>query len=250
MRNEKILSTKWKVILFHKCLMPFYALVKMIFKRPVIVTWTFSGDEGKTGIYRSLDYVRIRTLELLADMVRDNIKSEEYSVAELGVFRGEFAVHIQNMFPKRRIYLFDTFEGFPEKDKLYDIQCSFSKKSIFEDTKNFTLTSVPQVLSNMSNPKNVVICKGFFPESITMEHKKIKWGLVSLDVDLYKPILEGLRFFYPSLCRGGYIMIHDYNSSSFLGVKKAVEDFEAEAGFLNKIPIPDRYGSLIITKSC
>jgi len=240
----------WKIALLHKCLTPFYALFKIIFKKSIIVIQCLYSDEGKNvGKYReTYDYVRIRTLGLLADMVKYNIESEEYAVAELGVYRGNFAARIQDEFPDKRIYLFDTFEGYPEKDKLYDIQSNFSKKNIFRKKKDFALTSVPLVLNKMSNPENVTICKGFFPDSVTEEHKKIKWGFVSLDVNLYQPTLWGLRFFYPSLCVGGFIMIHDYHNPHVMGVKQAVADFEAETTPLIKVPIPDSSGSLIITK--
>ena len=35
---------------------------------------------------------------------------------------------------------------------------------------------------------------------------------VMLDVDLYRPALEVLRFFYPRMVRGGYFFMHDFNS--------------------------------------
>ena len=37
-------------------------------------------------------------------------------MAELGVYRGEFAKEINKVFPDRTLYLFDTFEGFAEQD--------------------------------------------------------------------------------------------------------------------------------------
>ena len=244
------LNADWKGALLQKCLAPFMSLLKIIFKKSLVAVHCLEADDGAiTKKYgNNLDYVRNRTLGLLADIVKRDI-SEEYAIAELGVFRGDFSARIQDEFPDKRIYLFDTFEGFEKNDRTHDIQSGFSKEST-HNKFNFASTSVSEVLNKMSNPDNVTICKGFFPESVTEEHKKIKWGLVSLDVDLYKPTLEGLRFFYPSLVGGGYIMIHDYNSLCFTGVKKAVEDFEAEIldKPLVKIPIPDHCGSLIIAK--
>lgn len=77
----------------------------------------------------------------------------------------------------------------------------------------------------------------------------MKYALVSIDCDLYMPILEGLRYFYPRVNRGGYIMLHDYNAPELRGVRQAVLDYELEIGErMVKIPIPDRCGSLIIGK--
>ena len=45
-------------------------------------------------------------------------------------------------------------------------------------------------------------------------------------MDLYKPIYEGIVFFYPKLVSGGTLLIHDYFSSAYPNVKQAVEDYE------------------------
>ena len=37
-------------------------------------------------------------------------------MAEIGVYRGEFAAHLNRVFPQKKLYLFDTFEGFPEQE--------------------------------------------------------------------------------------------------------------------------------------
>lgn len=46
----------------------------------------------------------------------------DIAVAEGGVFQGDFAKVINQCFPKHKLYLFDTFEGFDERDtkKEYD----------------------------------------------------------------------------------------------------------------------------------
>ena len=57
----------------------------------------------------------------------------------------------------------------------------------------FGNTSIDLVMKKMVHPKNVEIHKGFFPE--TTGGVLDKFCFVNLDFDLYKPILEGLRFF-------------------------------------------------------
>src|SRR6476660_1369139 len=57
-----------------------------------------------------LDYIRLATLELVSNEIyRKNLPG---NVAELGVYKGGFAKHINAYFPDRKFYLFDTFEGF------------------------------------------------------------------------------------------------------------------------------------------
>ena len=43
-------------------------------------------------------------------------KNTKLSVAEGGVFRGDFAKYINKVFPDSKLYLFDTFEGFDSRD--------------------------------------------------------------------------------------------------------------------------------------
>ena len=51
---------------------------------------------------------------------------------------------------------------------------------------------------------------------------------VNLDMDLYKPTLEGLKFFWPKMVKGGIILIHDFFSTGYAGVNKAIEQFVIE----------------------
>ncbi|RYD92058.1 MAG: methyltransferase, partial [Sphingobacteriales bacterium] len=74
-----------------------------------------------------------------------------------------------------------------------------------------------------------------------------RFCLVSIDADLYDPILAGLRFFYPRLDKGGAIMVHDYNNSEYPGARQAVHEFCAEAG-VTFVPIPDIGGTVVLRK--
>ncbi|MDE6456061.1 MAG: TylF/MycF family methyltransferase [Dysosmobacter sp.] len=71
---------------------------------------------------------------------------------------------------------------------------------------------------------------------------------VSLDADLYKPILAGLEYFYPRLSPGGYIFVHDFVPLSFgPGVRTAVREY-CSAHNISYVPMLDRQGSVVITK--
>ena len=186
-----------------------------------------------------LDYVRYSTLELIARDIMEN--QIEGQVAEVGVYRGDFASKVNFLFPDRKLYLFDTFEGFPENHAKIDVEKGFSSAS--QDWSN---TSVELVLQRMPYPSNVIIKKGIFPESAADVNDK--FCFVSLDVDLYLPIKEGLKFFYPLLSPGGVIMVHDFNNYGYKGVRNAVLEF-CRDNQVAYIPIPDAYGSVIIRKN-
>ena len=166
------------------------------------------------------------------------------SVAEGGVFRGEFAKFINKAFPDSKLYLFDTFEGFDSRDVEYE-----SKNYSFGlHAHEFSDTSIDLVMSKMEHPENVILRKGFFPE--TAAGIDDCFLFVHLDFDLYLPILEGLRFFYPKMIEGSVILIHDYYNIGLPGVKDAIEDYEKEIGrTIYKLPIGEDQSIALIKDS-
>ena len=71
------------------------------------------------------DHVRLSSLELIADEIYT--RGLAGNVAELGVFQGDFAQQVNRVFPDRKLYLFDTFEGFDERDSQVDRQKGYSR---------------------------------------------------------------------------------------------------------------------------
>lgn len=189
-------------------------------------------------VYDAMDYVRLSSLELCSFEIRD--REIQGSVAELGVYKGEFAEKISQAFPDRPFYLFDTFNGFDSRDISVDQQDKFSTGK-----QDFSDTSVQAVLNRIPNRERCVVKQGFFPE--TAVGVEDTFAFVSIDTDLYQPILEGLKFFYPRLQKGGYIFIHDYNNDHYKGAKQAVRDF-CWKNNVSFFPLSDCTGSAVLTK--
>jgi O-methyltransferase len=116
-------------------------------------------DKDRQNFVFENEYVKTSSLELIANEIYD--KNIVGSVAELGVYKGDFAKNINIAFPDRRLYLFDTFEGFDERDIKVEMRKGFSMGN-----QDFSETSVELVLSKMKHKKNCVIRKGYVPESI------------------------------------------------------------------------------------
>lgn len=168
-------------------------------------------------------------------------KDWKYAVAEGGVYRGEFSAVINRCFPNSKLYLFDTFEGFDSRDLEIDKKEGFSEL----EQQQFSNTSEELVLSKLKYKENVEIHKGFFPE--TAQGVSDTFCFVNLDFDLYQPILEGLRFFYPKMLDDSLILIHDYYNMALPGVKRAIEDYEKEIGqVLLKFPIGDHQSIAVL----
>ena len=140
---------------------------------------------------------------------------EEGAVAELGVYRGDFAKEINKVFPDRALYLFDTFEGFTAEDCDMEMEKGYMDKN---RTGYFSNTTEQVVMDKMKYPSMCRICKGMFPDSA--------------------PTLAGLEFFYPRLVKGGILLIHDYFSKAFYGVKDAVKEY-CDKNEIKYLPIGD-----------
>lgn len=197
----------------------------------------YTGRVFAANDFRRMIDIRAAVIKLIAS----EISQVEGSIAEFGVFRGDLAWQLNEMFPERRLYLFDTFEGFDERDIKKEIAAENGKMDDFSDT------TVEYVLSRMPNIQNVIIRKGYFPDTAKGLEEE-KFSLVSLDPDLYLPCLEGLEFFYPRISNGGMIVVHDYNSFQYSGIKRAVMDFRKEEPGLRLVPLADMHGTAVIIK--
>ena len=189
--------------------------------------------------FETHDFVRISSLELLAQEL--NEAQIEGDCAEVGVYKGDFASVINRYFPSRRLYLFDTFGGFDHGDLAID-----KARGHVGIDADFSDTSVAKVLKKMAHPANCIVKAGYFPE--TASDVDGKFCFVSLDTDLYKPTIDGLRFFYERLVAGGAIFVHDFNNVNYKGIRQAVTEFSSESG-VRYLPMSDRCGTAIFFKS-
>ncbi|AIY79455.1 methyltransferase [Clostridium botulinum] len=200
-------------------------------------------EKGKIVKYYSAQDTLFDARLISLKLVHNEIKEKELkgNVAELGVFRGDFSKEINRIFSDRTLYLFDTFEGFDEKDVKLEIDNGYSNacKGRFSDTSEMI------VLNKMLYKDKCIIKKGYFPDSLNgLEDKFV---FVSIDVDLYKPTYAGLQYFYNRLVKGGYIFIHDYNNLAYSGVKEAIRMF-CKKNDAVYFPLSDCHGSVVITK--
>jgi len=191
-----------------------------------------------TSYVDSSDPIKTRNLFLsyFAKTVYD--RNMPGNVAEGGVFMGEFAKQINLVFPDRKLYLFDTFEGFDKRDLDLENAHAFSDMN-----EGHHKSSEEKVKAVLPYPEQVVIRKGYFPE--TAEGIDDQFCFVNLDFDLYAPILAGLEFLHPKMVKGGVILIHDFFLAEYAGVKTAVDEFCNKEG-VSYMPISDEYSIAII----
>lgn len=182
---------------------------------------------------------RAKFIENFAEVIYE--KGIRGNIGEGGVFEGRFSRVLSENFPDRKLYMFDTFEGFDSRDVEYDINNNLSieiKSGLYSSSK-----SVNEVVQSLSHPENAIVKKGYFPESA--KDVSDTFVFVNLDFDLYKPTIEGLKFFYPQMVNGGVILVHDYfnapgiiEDNRYFGIRKACDEFCEMTG-VTYIPIGD-----------
>lgn len=176
----------------------------------------------------------------ISEMLKQVNKNMEYAVAEGGVFEGEFSKVINQYFPDKKLYLFDTFTGFSDRD--IEKEVAFSNSQVGQ----YAYDNIEEIVHKMPHKQNVIIKKGFFPETVQGLEEEM-FGFVNLDFDLYQPMYEGLKFFYSRLIDNGVILLHDYFSPTFSGVRQAVVDYEKFLGMeLKKLPIGDGFSIAVL----
>jgi O-methyltransferase len=217
----------------------FRVLSKFLSRWNIYIVKSLAFDPGRERqLPVNFDYVRYKTFELCCNEIK--VRGIKGNVAELGVYKGDSAIKINDLFPDRKLYLFDTFNGFNHSD--------IEKDSVSFSTENqdFSDTSVELVLKRMKHPEMCVVKKGYFPE--TAADIDDSFCFVSIDADLFEPIIAGLNYFYPRLELNGFIFIHDFNNKLYKGSREAVVKYckEHSIGF---IPLPDDGGSAVIVKS-
>ena len=138
-------------------------------------------------------------------------------MAELGCYRGDTSWQLNVLMPDRKLYLFDTFEGFDERDVDMErkLGCSDAQTGLYSGTDK------EKLMERMPLPGQVVIRKGWFPET-AFDIEDETFCLVCMDACLYQPTLAGLvTFSFPRMGRGGVILLSGCSGTRYRGVDKS-----------------------------
>lgn len=182
----------------------------------VLRLWT-QGDN-----FRGMDLARVWSLMLNIKHVLSS--RNEGALAELGVYKGNSSAVLSHYARRfgRKMYLADTFVGFDSTQIEGEAAVSDGKVAAFKDT---SLELAKRVVGDYDGNR---WCVGMFPDSISQEMRDDRFAFVSIDCDIYQPIAEGLRFFWPRMVPGGMIFVHDYSSGHWPGATQAVDEFRAQ----------------------
>lgn len=183
------------------------------------------------------------------------------SIVECGVNRGygvmswcKFSSILEPVNLTRRVYGFDTFEGFPsvsEKDK------SSRSKHVKEgdlaaDTKD-ELEQLADIFDStrfLGHVPKLTLIKGDATETIPQfieENPHLVVSLLFMDFDLYEPTRVAMEHFLPRMPRGAVIAFDELDNPLWPGETQAMLEFLAEHRFrLERCPFDPYIGYAVL----
>jgi O-methyltransferase len=169
-----------------------------------------------------LDYGRLHVLWQAAM----NAAGLGLPAVEVGAYRGGSAFFLASTMRRAAgaevpLHVFDTFAGHVN-GQLSEHDTSHHARDVFadtdaEDVASYLRSEFEHVQLHVGDAVEQV-------ENLESEH----FGLVHLDVDLYRPTLSCLRYFGPRLATGGAIVVDDFGASKCPGIARAVAEYMAE----------------------
>ena len=189
----------------------------------------WAGDTKTDNIYKRLRHVSLYSA--IESIINLNVPGD---MAECGCWNGcslhGTATLLDLNKQNRNIHVFDSFDGGLS---------SFAE----EDTKNSSLpvdqiNSITQhfksdfhLLNNKIIRKgwnNIILNKGWIPD-VFLGYPERKYAFVHIDVDLFDPTYQSLKYFSSRMSRHGIIICDDYGYSMFPGSTSAVDLFIKES---------------------
>ena len=156
----------------------------------------------------------------------ESVLGVEGDFVEFGCYKGDTSLLLQEILvkkdvekPAKKLWIYDSFEGLPEKGAQDDSVLGVLFKS---GELAVTKREVKQRFLKAGLPVPV-IKKAWFAD-LTGEDLPEKIAFAFLDGDFYESIRDSLRLVVSRMSEGGVIVVHDYTNPALPGVKKAVDE--------------------------
>ena len=145
----------------------------------------------------------------------------EGDIVEFGCYEGDTSIKMGKLIKNKRLWLYDSFKGLPEKS---DADFSSIGESFKAGELKASKSAVMKRFLHASLPKPV-IKKAWFDELNPGQDLPEKIAFALLDGDYYESIKTSLALVAPKMARGGIIVVHDYRNEALPGAAKAVDEF-------------------------
>jgi O-methyltransferase len=136
--------------------------------------------------------------------------------AECGAYKGASAFLMCRALrgTGQLVHLFDSFQGLPKPDH--------------RDGEYWVEGALPaseeELHRALSGFGNYAVYPGWIPARFVDVADK-RFSFVHIDVDLYRPTLDSLVFFYKRMITGGILLMDDYGFKTCPGAKQAADEF-------------------------
>jgi len=192
--------------------------------------------------FHQLNLINIANVIYWKEMF-DMVKDVKGDIVECGVGRGRSLLIIsainyfldKNEGGCRKIFAYDSFQGFPEPAKEDQSERNSKKgdwasspSGKYEYSIEFTELVLKEAGLGIVNNKPV-LTKGFFYDSLKL-HPDRPIAILHVDSDLYQSYLDTLDMLYEKVVKGGIIIFDDFfvegpGNKKFPGSRLAVEEF-------------------------
>jgi hypothetical protein len=182
------------------------------------------------GLYRAVHYVVSR--DIAGDVVECG--SAQGGSAAL------MALALRQLKSRRRLWLFDTFEGLPaptSKDP------DFELADLFTGTCVGTLDEVRGLFEQLNVADGVEFVKGLFQETVPVTLIP-RIAVLHIDGDWYESVKVCLDSLYDKVVPSGVIQLDDYGY--WKGARKAVDEFIEQRGIQAPLQRLDYSGRFLI----
>ncbi len=180
--------------------------------------------------WRRLDHLQ----QCITDVLQRRVPGD---LIETGVWRGGTAIFMRGVLKAygdttRVVWAADSFQGLPEPDPrrypadagdrhwtapelavpLEVVQANFDRYGLLDAQVRFLV--------------------GWFSDTLPTAPIE-RLAVLRLDGDMYGSTMDGLRYLYPKVSVGGYVIVDDYGAVP--GCRAAVDDFRAEHGITEEL---------------
>lgn len=235
----------WREIL-HRARDPHFVADSAL--RIVMQGWDLASPSEFSSLYRQVrthtmcSNARLRGLyRALLGVVNRDIPGD---IVECGSARGGsaalMALTLRGLNVKRKLWLFDTFDGLPAPTSQ---DPDFELADLFTGTCVGTLDEVRGLFHRLNIADNVEFVEGLFQETLPVTPVS-RIAVLHIDGDWYESVRVCLNSLYYKVVPGGVIQLDDYGY--WKGARKAVDEFLDQRGIQAPLHRLDYSGRFLI----
>ncbi|MBC7473061.1 MAG: tetratricopeptide repeat protein [Candidatus Sericytochromatia bacterium] len=202
-------------------------------------------NEGIKTLLYSKTMIGIKRLNNLHYCIVETIKNNiDGDLVETGVWRGGATILMRAILKAynikdKLVWVADSFEGLPQPNpNLYP-----ADKNLNFNDPNFINVSIEEVKSNFRKygllDDQVKFLKGWFKDTLP-DAQIEKISVLRLDGDMYESTMDAMKYLYPKLSIGGYVIVDDWGALPMC--KQAIIDYRNKYNIKESIYIIDSTG--------